>query len=491
MDPRSFSTRRLTTWTLTLAMLACIAPQVWAQDAKPSEPITTLSSTIYEEESVGLTMRLPEGAKVTRNPQSTRRVLVESFDMLWIGTLEVIQTRNDEETIAAVADRAIEASQGTTDTEKRRVKECKTRTREAIDINGQRAEQFVLDMAFDTRDGLMREVRVYTIFKPLPGTFVVYGVRGDGTHADAIIKATKASVDTFQFRDPAAVKREIQEGIDATNKVLAQLTAEQYRKMLTPDSWYRVYTKGDGIDNETAYYRIQEDIGPRGLVGTNRDQSKFTPTEAEEGLLVSQSARFLVASQSAADAYISEIEGLAWMSFDRKSEIWYTRQTTYEKVDRGYRVASRSSISGTRQGGRIDVAVNVDGVGIDNPTFTTPDAFLSQAEQHLIYRMLNPGKEGSYIMYLFRPQTADVKRRSEIIKATSNPDRFTVESRQDPSLPATIKTINAKGDILRMVSPEGQITEPTDPAQLQRLWRAKGLPTGPINPIAEPALPHR
>lgn len=94
-------------------------------------------------------------------------------------------------------------------------------------------------------------------------------------------------------------------------------------------------------------------------------------------------------------------------------------------------------------------------------------------------------------MYLFRPQTADVKRRSEIIKATSNPDRFTVESRQDPSLPPTIKTITAKGEILRMVSPEGQITEPTDPAQLQRLWRAKGLPTGPIVPIAEPSIPRR
>lgn len=491
MDPRSFFGRHLATCTLAAALLAGAASQASAQDVTPSEPITTLSSTIYEEESIGLTMRLPEGAKVTSNPQSTRRVLVESFDMLWIGTLEVIQTRNDEETIAAVADRAIEASRGTTDSEKRRVKECKTRTRETVDINGLSAEQFVLDMAFDTRDGVMREVRVYSIFKPLPGTFVVYGVRGDGTHADAIIKATKASVATFQFRDPAQVKREIQEGIDATNKVLAQLTADEYRRMIVPDSWYRVYSKGDGIDNEIAYYRIREDIGPRGLLGTNRDKSKFTPTEAEEGLLVSQSARFLVASESAADAYVSEIEGLAWVAFDRKSEIWYTRQTTYEKTDRGYRIASRSSISGTRQGGRIDVAVNVDDVSIANPSFTTPDAFLSQAEQHLIYRMLNPGREGSYIMYLFRPQTADVKRRSEIIKATSNPDRFTVESRQDPSLPPTIKTITAKGEILRMVSPEGQITEPTDPAQLQRLWRAKGLPTGPIVPIAEPSIPRR
>jgi hypothetical protein len=287
------------------------------------------------------------------------------------------------------------------------------------------------------------------------------------------------------------VAREIQEGIDATNTALAGLTADDYRAMLAPDSWYRVFTKGDGVDNEIAYYRIQEAIGPRGRVGGSRDPARFTAEEAEEGLLVGQSARFLIATPEDSAGFVSEIEATVWMSFDRKTELWSTRQITYEKTAKGYRVASRSAISGTREEGRIDVIVTVDDVAMDQPTFSTPDAFLSQAEQHLIYRMLNPGQEGTYIMYLFRPQTTDVKRRSEIIKATSSPDRFTVESRQDPSQPATIKTISAKGEILRMVSPEGQITEPSDPAQLQRLWRAKGLPTGPIVPIADPASPGR
>lgn len=486
MDARKFL-MRLAMWHAVAAFtLVVAAPPTLAQDPTPYNSTSTLSDTIYEEESVGLTMQLPEGVKVTRNPQSAQRVLVETMDMSWVGTLEVILTKSDTETIATVADRAIEASQGTTDSEKKRTKECNLRSRETIDIGGQKAEQFILDMAFDTRDGLMREVRLYTIFKPLPGTFVVYGVRGDGGKADRIVKITKASVNTFRFRDPAAVARELQAGIDATTKVVSNLTEADYRRMLIPDSWYRVYTKGDGLDNEIAYYRMREDIGPRGLVGAIRDPSQFSAAEAEEGLLVSQTARFLVPTQGQSDGIVSEIESLAWMSFDRKQEIWSTRQVTYEKVARGYRVASRSSISGSRQGGRIDVAVNVDGAGTSNPNFTVPDAYVSQAEQHLIYRILNPGHEGTFNMYLFRPQTTDVKRRSEIIKATNDPNRFTVESRQDPSQPATTKIISAKGEIIRMEAPNGQITEPSDPAVLQKLWRAKGLPTGAIKPIPDP-----
>lgn len=487
----SFSAARLMALAaLGWATLGVQPTALFAQVAEPNQVSAKLSETIYEEETVGLTMRLPEGVTVTRNPQSKQRVLVETLDLSWVGTLEVIQTRTDEETLSAVADRAIKASEEATDSQKR-VKECKVRTREEITVGGQSAEQFILDMAFETRDGLMREVRVYTIFKPMPATFVIYTVRGDGTKADSIIKATRASVDTFRFRDPAVVARELQEGIDATNAALGKLGADEYRAMLIPDSWYRVYTKQDGVESELAYYRVQEDIGPRGLVGTLRDQSQFTATEAEEGLLVGQTARFLSSVEGVADAFISEIESLAWMSFDRKNEVWTTRQVTYEKVRGGYRIAARSSISGTRQGGRIDVVVSVDGVGIEEPDFTTPEAYISQAEQHLIYRMLNPGRAGSYVMYLFRPQTFDVKRRSEVIRVTSNPDRFAVESRQDPSHPATSKTITAKGEIVRMVSPEGQITEPSDPAQLQRLWRAKGLPTGPLRPIIEPNTPGR
>jgi len=271
--------------------------------------------------------------------------------------------------------------------------------------------------------------------------------------------------------------------------VLSNLTEADYRRMLIPDLWYRVYTKGEGLDNEIAYYRMREDIGRRGLVGAIRDPAQFSAAEAEEGLLVSQTARFLVASQGQSDGIVSEIENLAWMSFDRQREIWSTNQVTYEKIPGGYRVASRSSISGSRQSGRIDVAVSVDGVGVASPNFTVPDAYVSQAEQHQIYRFLNPGREGAYVMYLFRPQTSDVKRRSEIIKATSDPDRFTVESRQDPSQPATTKIISAKGEIIRMETPNGQITEPTQPEVLQKLWRAKGLPTGAITPIPDPPSP--
>lgn len=471
------------------AVICGAAAQSRGQNPKPAEPVTTLSSTIYDEESVGLTMRLPEGVRLTRNPQSTQRVLVETFDMSWVGTLEVIQTRDENETIKSVTDRAIEANKGSTDPEKSRVKEFKLASRESITINGQAAEQFVIDMTFETRGGLMREVRIYTIFKPLPGTFVIYSVRGDGTQSEAIIKATKASVDTFTFRDPAVVAREIQEGIDATNKALSRLSADAYKKMLVTDAWYRVYGKGDVAEREIAYYRIQEDTGPRGALSSSRDSSKFSAAESEEGLLVSQSARFIAPSETSADEFVSEVESLAWMAFDRKTEVWTTQQVTYQKTPRGYRVASRSSISGTRENGRINVIVTVDGANVATPSFATPDAYLSQAEQHLIYRILNPGQAGSYEMYLFRPQSSDVKRRSEIIKATENPDRFTVESRQDPSQPATIKTITAKGEILRMVSPEGQITEQSNPADLQRLWRAKGLPTGPIRPIVEPARP--
>lgn len=479
---------------MAAVLCGATAPQASAQRGKPGDPPPTpparLSEGVYEEESVGLTMRLPEGIRITRNPQSTQRILIETLDMSWIGTLEVILTRNEEETLKAVTDRALETSRASGDASRQRVKEFKERYRKSLRIGEQDAEQFAVELSLETRDGVMREVRIYTIFNPTPGTFVIYGVRGDGMVADEIIALTQASVETFRFRDPAAVARELQEGVDATNKALARLKPEDYRRMIIPETWYRVYRRDAGGEREVAYYRFREDIGPRGLVGENPDPSRFVPAEKEEGLLVSQTARFLVAGESAEDAYVSEVESLAWLSFDRQREIWSMRQVMYEKVRGGYNVISRSSISGTRQGGRINVFVNVpDGSG-GSSTFTTPDAYISQAEQHLLYRILPPGREGSYVMYNFRPQTADVKRRTEIVKATAgNEDRFTAESRLDQAQPPTIKTLSGKGEIVRMVSPEGHITEPSDPARLAQLWKARGLPTGEIRPIADLTRP--
>ncbi len=494
MRAHEYLKRWSATGVLALVLGGLSATGAAAQRSKPADPTSAtpvrLSDAVYEEESVGLTMRLPEGVKITRNPQSTQRILIETLDMSWIGTLEVILTRNEAETIAAVTDRALETSRGTGDSSRQRVREFKERYRKALRIGDKDAEQFAVELSMETRDGVMREVRVYTIFNPTPGTFVIYGVRGDGVRADEIIALTQASAETFRFRDPAAVAQELQQGVDATVKALARLKAEDYRRMIVPETWYRVYRKDDRGEREVAYYRFREDIGPRGLVGESPDPARFVPAEKEEGLLVSQTARFLVAGDTAEDAFVSEVESLAWMSFDRQREIWSTRQVMYEKVRGGYNVLSRSSISGTRQGGRIDLFVNVpDGSG-GSSTFTTPDAYVSQAEQHLLYRILNPGREGSYVMYNFRPQTADIKRRTEIIKPMAgNADRFTVESRLDPAQPPTIKTISGKGEIVRMVSAEGHITEPSDPARLAQLWKARGLPTGEIKPIADLTRP--
>lgn len=488
--------RSLTRWSpqaaamlLCLAVLPCVG---FAQPgAAPSPPANRLGEAVYEEESVGLTMRLPEGVKVTRNPQSTQRLLVEPENQLWVATLEVILTRSEEETLKSVTDRAIETSLQPTEGSRQQVKESKQRYRKTIKAGEQEGEQFAVELSLSSDIGIVQEVRIYSIFNPSPGTFVVYGVRGDGARADEIISLTQAAVETFRFRDPAEVARELQEGIDATKKALSRLGPEEYRGMLVPDTWYRMYRKAGGAEQEVAYYRIREDIGPRGLVGENRDPERFSPDEKEEGLLVSQTARFLVAGEAGEDAYVSEVESLAWMSFDRQREIWYTRQVSHEKSGSGYVIVGRSSISGTRQGGRIDVVVDVsDGRG-GSSSFATPEAYVSQAEQHLLYRILNPGQEGSYVMYLFRPQTTDVKRRTEIIKAMSSAERLTVESRTDTSLPPTIKTITAKGEIVRMISPEGLYTEPSDPSRLQQLWRASGLPTGEIRVIADRSRPGR
>lgn len=486
--------RNRTTWSWRVAVVllgtAVSGAGAMAQPtSSPASGPNRLGEAVYEEESVGLTLRLPEGVKVTRNPQSAQRLLVEPESQLWVATLEVILTRSEEETLKSVTDRAVATSLQPAEGSKQQVRESKERFRRTIKAGDQQGEQFAVELALSSDIGIVQEVRVYSIFNPAPGTFVIYGVRGDGARSDEIISLTQATVETFRFRDPAAVARELQDGIDATNKALARLGPEEYRRMLVADSWYRMYRKSDQGEQEVAYYRIREDVGPRGLVGENRDPERFSPDEKEEGLLVSQTARFLVPGDAGADAYVSEVESLAWMSFDRQREIWYTRQISYEKSGSGYAIVGRSSISGTRQGGRIDVVVDVsDGRG-GSSSFTTPEAYVSQAEQHLLYRILNPGQEGSYVMYLFRPQTTDVKRRTEVIRAMSGADRFTVESRTDTSLPPTIKTITAKGEIVRMISPEGLYTEPSDPSRLQQLWRARGLPTGVIKVVADRSRP--
>lgn len=458
-----------------IAGLLILSPLTQGRQAEPAKAPPKLADTVIEIESLGLSLRLPENALVTKKPQEAQRLIVEANDRGWIGTLEILESSSESQTAKSVLDRLVEQTR-TYDTKMR------ITDQQSLTVDGKDVEFAVARLNLRSGNDRFTEVRAFGVMKPSPKMFAIYGVRGDGSKSDEIIELALATIRSIEFEDPAKRAEQVAKGIAAMEGVLGTITEQTYRQAIAPDSWYRVYEQdGEGRTQEIAFYRVQESIGPKSAVGAG---SSSTTTSAEQGLLVRQIARYVSPESGEPAALVVEIENEAWSSLDRKSEMWSTRQIIYRKHQAGFEVSSRSTITGVRDHGRISVSVTTSDQNTPDPTFTVPTAYLAQSEQHMLYRLLVPRGTGTYYLYQFRPQTLDLKRREEVITEEGN--FFKIESRPDPIEAPTIKTVDERGRILKMVDANGQITEPTTPQEVQRLWKAAGLPTGAITPVPRP-----
>jgi len=426
-----------------------------------------LSDALVQVTSVGLTFHLPLNSSYTVKPLSERRVESMAKDKSWISAVEIQLTADDTTSVSEVADETIE-------TNRQNSVYATVPKRASLLIDGQKAERLIIKLR--PQAGQEEVNAMYTIFKPLPNTFVIYKVWTKVSNADEVFELHRAVVDSFRFTDPKALADRRKTEVGRTVAALAKLNRAAYEKMMKAAQWYRIYTKDEkGQEQEVAYYRITERVGQLGEVNRIADPRTFSSPERDEGVLSSLMSRYLIKSDGS--VYV-DIESRAWMSFDRKRERWSIRSAQYIKNPSGlgYVVTDRSAVTGDRRENMIQVVVDIPPTPAQTIQVHKPrEGYVCQAEQPMLFRILKPWTNATYGMYFLDPKLQKIVYRTEAIE----PGILTVSrSKQTKDGKPNLITLNEDGTIAKITMAGGNLLEAIDPQGLLAIWKAKGLPTG-------------
>ncbi len=456
--------------TQLLTLLAIVCTTIFAmpasgQDATEIQPnwiAQGLSADMLELPTVGLSMHMPAGCTYVLKPGSERRMEAAATDLSWHAAIDIRKTADDTLTPTDIANETIQTMVTS-------VMNASVRSRASLHIGDLVAEQIVIKKR--SRPGQPDMVVSYTIFKPMPNIFVVYNVWCPAEHAETVLTLHKPAIYSIRYTDPAAYAIQRDEMIAPVNRILDNLDEKDYRKLIIPEQWYRVYTKDNNDQtHELAYYRVRESISPKSAIGGSI-------TSNEMGLLVRLDSRYLI--QPDGSEYF-DIQSTSWMSLDRSEEQWSIRSARFVKRNAtSYHAASHSTITGTRSGAKIDVVIDIPPASAQVIEVRQPTkSYINQAEQQLIFRLLKSLGDGSYGMYIFEPVKGRIVFRTETVtKEESGTGWRSVSLRAKDVMPNQI-TFDNNGIVRRSVTSTGQVTVPTTLKEIHKLWKTAKLPTG-------------
>lgn len=437
-----------------------------------------LSEKAIELPSIGFSIHFPLNSRVTKQPQSSRRIMVQSNDSTWIATVDVDITTNSDLTIKEVAVNTINKINKTYPVTSQIVI-----TEPMIDKHDSRQIEVTVKLPSN-----VEEYRLYTIMNPSPQNFLVYTMWCSKENSADVKKLYDDSVKSIRFSDPEDILNQRLTAIDATENVISKINPLTYSSLLISQRWFRIYRKikESADEQEIGYYRVEESMAPRGRLTPDRPPSNYSVLEREEGLLVSLIARYVQP-----DGSIYDVESTAWSSRDRKSEVWSIRAAMYPRLQDGTYVSpSRSAMTGNRSGNRIDVSLEIPSAPLRNFSIQVPTkAYITQAERYLLYRLLKPWSEVTYGMYYFDPTLSKLIYRVDKIQAGDTQGQYHSEQKlNQDSLPNNV-ILDASGVIQRIDSSSGEITEPTSLEQIRKLWNSAGLPTTSMSKLVKQKTP--
>ncbi len=475
-------------FALLTAALTAPAPAQPGGAPKPADPPafidwTTrgLSPAPVELPSVGLTVHLPADSAVTIDPNANRRILAQASDKSWVLALDVIRTGDPNVTKESLLDssvnsavRAIAGVPADHDISKYIRERVTFKPRETLDISG--AEALLAELRLQLSSGA-EEIRMITVINPSPETHLIYTMWFDGAdkeRADRFRALYRSSLDSMTLADPEVLARERLEAVEATESAMSALTDSNYRAVMGPDRWYRIYRPDGSAERELGYYVVSEKIGPLGELTPNRNAADYAAGEKEIGLIIRLLGRYLQP-----DGSVYDVESISWMSYDRRRETFSIRSAWYQKLtEGGYSGAMESALTGTRNEGTVKITSEFPNEPVRQFSLTRPPkAYISQVDVHLLYRLLKPWTHDTYGMFAFEPIKEGIAYRVEKVLRRNADGSVVMRSHRTPDAVPNDITLDADGLILRIEKGNGEITVPADPREIQRLWKAKGLPT--------------
>jgi len=359
-----------------------------------------------------------------------------------------------------------------------------------LEFGGARAKLAYL--AMEAGEGVTA-ITGWLLIQTGPNTFVVFSIITSGVdfpEAESLLAASFSTISLKGLETTAATQAT---KLDRTQTFLASLTRQKLRAIADDRSrWFRIFRPGagrDGSDLEIGFLRIRAFEGERGDVSTSSVTS--SQTQPENGLMVEVIAKLLVNGDA---AHLVDVQSRYWQSWDRLSESWSTVST-----ERGGKHTTtwgqtgwRSRPMSTNEQGSILTVVNSQPTRAVNneellrsrqpSEWEVPEVgYINQAEMVMLGSLLprDGTVDGDFAFYCYDSRTNKVSQR--IDRWSRDPDgsgRFTLLSQPSADGAEMKQLFGVSGERLRRIDADGLLTELIEHADLLRIWKTKGLPTG-------------
>lgn len=474
------------------------APSVaQAQDAAPSPVASQTPFDLQTQRTnfpiLGITLRLPEGAILQTSELGTNR---QSITLLAPGgewTIRILDRRS--------GDRLSSPFEVATELQRELVS-----TRQAVDprTGRQAAAVSVEPIEDDLTIGQAPAARFYAGFistanQPVvagytialgePGRFLIFQLEAPSQQTTRATDLYERMLDTVEMRNPGDLAAQRVAAVRAGNAFLSSLPASEYLAALPrePVRWMRTVTQDpsstDGF-REVAYQRVEMRTGKRGELNPSKPSSRWSPSEMEDGVLVKIEARAVAPAGSGLQ--IVDSQSISWLKLDstgRGEEAWSLRMVLRER--------GRDSVYsevGARLGDQLVVTVNAPGAQpIEKSWKIPPEGYLSQAETHLLPRLLaRAGVLTDMAFYAYSSSLNEIKLRTERLTRLDPNDAddklppdavWTLSSEITEGLAPRVLVLSSDGDTLQGRMPDQSRIAPSNPEEIRAIWRRKGLPT--------------
>lgn len=439
---------------------------------------TPFSDVPYRVESLGLSLRLPEGANIssTSTADGVRSFLVAPAANNWLLRVLGPRVADPSLTPAQIAASMInelldpDGKNETLGTMRLTTPDGRKRVFDRLDeLQTSSATGARFYVAVKQPDG-QELITGYSVFSPAPGQLVVFEINCLGPELATVRPVYEAIVAGATIEDPAQLASRRAAGVTAGEALLADLDAETITSVLPrAPEWRRLYRPGPtgrwSDDEEMAYQMTEIREGRRGELATGRTQRSWSASEREKGFIARVVARYLDGERRV------DVLSTYFLSLDGASEAWSVRMRITERFD-----TTNWTETGVRTGGEIRVSIaQPDGTVTDKAWPEPPTGYLSHVEALLMPRLLAArGIEGDLAYYRYNSQLSELTLRRDEFSASA--DGWTLTTRSHEDGVEEVIELDTNGDVQTLQIGDDVAGRTSDQKTILGIWRHKGLP---------------
>jgi hypothetical protein len=483
-----------------------VAASLWpaaalAQNApagnRPSQPVgVDLARDTFRIESVGLAMRLPEGALAQTTQMGDQlgvQVTPPPPDSSWLISVQTPVSQNHQLTASKVAEEVLNQLLGSVGVVNRSVRDGlvveHVVSTSGVVLSPVKAFEIASAEPEHRREGAHFYVKLprgeketplirgYTIFKVAPGKFVTFDLSTTEPQLDSARRIYEVVLGTVRFTDPSILAASRGAAVESGIDLLTRLTSAHYEAAIASlkDQYYRLYKPAPGgsdIDaTEVAYRRVRAWKGMRGEIDPLATPASLKGSERQIGYLVRIDARHLQGPRT-----IDSV-GIYFMTADRHEESWNLQMVIRDPDQRKPAVWREA---GARDG--LSMNVTVSGTGIKDQVWrpVVPESgYITMVESFLLPSLLINAKApaGQRGFYTYQSKANKIRLRTDLLaEVADRAGAWKITTRANEDEEPQSGLYNERGDLIQISFTDGSVMVPTTLTRLSELWRAKNLP---------------